>query len=165
MANPRITAHPITILCLPGQSVKARIAGAGLRLGRLAKVAGMPQSSLHGYISGKRRGIGYQLAIADAFRKITGQRLDASTFWGDLWGEQAVKALIIAAGIPMGRLAKESGLSGPSLTQYVNGHTRNALGQVSILKAFRKISKRAISADEFWGVLWAESNRRQENVA
>jgi len=125
----------------------------------------MPQSSLHGYLSGKRRGIGYQLTIADAFRKITGQRLDASTFWGDLWGERAVKGRIVAAGIPMGRLAKASGLSGPSLTQYLNGHTRNALGQIAILKAFRKLSRQTISIADFWGVLWAESDRRQEDVA
>ena len=87
MRHPRKNTQPINILCSPGQSVKARISGAGIRLGYLAKAADMAQSTLTGYLNGQRRGIHGQLAIADAFRRLTRQRLDAAEFWGDLWAD------------------------------------------------------------------------------
>jgi len=87
MRHPRKTNQPFVILCRPGHSVKARVSGAGLRLGVLAAAAGIAQSTLTGYLTGQRRGIHGQLAIADAFRKITRQRLDAAEFWGDLWAD------------------------------------------------------------------------------
>ena len=88
MARKRKTSQLLLILCRPGQSVKARIAGAGIRQGVLAAAAGMAQSTFCGYLSGRRRNLIAQLAIADAFRKLTRQRLDASQFWGDLWTDK-----------------------------------------------------------------------------
>ena len=88
MAHVRKAPQPTTILCRPGQSVKARIIGAGLRMGTLAEAADMAQSTLTGYLTGSRRGIDGQLAIADAFRRLTRQRLDAAEFWGDLWADE-----------------------------------------------------------------------------
>ena len=88
MRHLRKTTRPTNILCGPGQSVKARVVGAGIRLGLLASAADMAQSTLTGYMNGSRRGIDGQLAIADAFRRLTRQRLDATEFWGDLWADE-----------------------------------------------------------------------------
>jgi len=87
MTHSQKNTQAINILCSPGQSVKARIVAAGIRLGVLARAAGVAQSTLTGYLTGRRRGVAGQLAIADAFRKITRQRLDAAEFWGDLWAD------------------------------------------------------------------------------
>ena len=76
-------------LARSGHAVKARIVGAGLPLGKLARAAGMAQSTLSCYLSGRsRRAVG-QVAIAAAFRRLTGNWITSEDFWGDLWAETA----------------------------------------------------------------------------
>jgi hypothetical protein len=77
----------------------------------------------------------------------------------------AVKARIVSAGIRLGDLAFAAGFSGPSLSGYLTGRTCNPHGQIRIVRAFRRLTGRRISAATFWGDLWAESKSRQEDVA
>ena len=62
-----------------------------------------------------------------------------------------VKANIVASGIKLGDLAKRSGFSQPSLTQYIKGNRRKMDGQVSIWKAFCDLSSSEETLQEFWG--------------
>ena len=89
MAHEQKTSLTLLIICRPGQSVKARVVGAGLPLGKLARAAGMAQSTLSCYLSGRTRNAHSQLRIAAAFRKLSGQYLTTPEFWGDLWAESA----------------------------------------------------------------------------
>ena len=89
MATPQTISRTISILCQPGQSVKARIAGAGIHQGKLAKLAGISQGTLSTYLAGKRRNALCQLRIARAFRKLSGQKISTVDFWADLWAEAA----------------------------------------------------------------------------
>jgi len=89
MAPKRRISCTISIVCRPGQSVKARIAAAGVKQGALASIAGIAQSTLATYLAGNRRNPHGQIRIAAAFRKLTGQRISTVDFWGDLWAEAA----------------------------------------------------------------------------
>ena len=88
MRHGRNTSHRLTIICRPGHSVKARIVAAGIRLGILAAISGVPKSSLSDELAGRRKNIHNQIKIARAFRKLSGQRITSAEFWGDLWAEK-----------------------------------------------------------------------------
>ena len=89
MADNEKNSRYVHILCWPHQSVKARVVAAGLRLGTLASAAGIPESTLSGYLSGRSRKAAPQMAITAAFRKLTGTWISSADFWDDLWVEVA----------------------------------------------------------------------------
>ena len=78
------TACKNGILTRHGQRAKGRIVAAGLKLGEVARAAGMHESSFSNYLAGRRRDARGQLRIVEAFARLTGQRLRARVFWGDL---------------------------------------------------------------------------------
>ena len=90
MPKTRTTSLRLPIICRPGHSVKARIVAAGIRLGALANLAGVPKSALPDELAGRRCNIHNQIKIARAFRKLSGQRITSAEFWGDLWAEKAL---------------------------------------------------------------------------
>jgi len=63
---------------------KARIVQAGLRLGAVAKAAGMPESSFSNYLAGRVRNPMGQLRIVIAFCELSGQVVTVRQFFGKL---------------------------------------------------------------------------------
>jgi len=70
-----------------GSSVKERIAKAGVRMGDLAKTARISRPSLSNHVVGRRRNRLVQLAIWDAYRRLTGRHVSLRGFWGGLLRE------------------------------------------------------------------------------
>ena len=83
-ANQKILRQQ-TMIAPHGAAVKARIVGAGLRLGDVARAAGFSGPALSGYINGRTRNVHGQIRIVRAFHKLTGRRISAVKFWGDFW--------------------------------------------------------------------------------
>jgi len=67
-----------------------------------------------------------------------------------------VKGRIVAAGVALGRLAREAGMSGSTLTSYLSGRTRNPQGQIAIALAFSSLTGRPVVVRRFWGRLVAD---------
>jgi hypothetical protein len=53
----------------------------------LAAISGFSNPTLTGYLQGRTRNIHGQIRIARAFCRLSGQRIRASEFWGELWAE------------------------------------------------------------------------------
>ena len=64
--------------------VKARILAAGVKLGDLARAAGVSQPTISVYLAGRLARPATQLAIFQAFRRLSGQPVTMVEFWGDL---------------------------------------------------------------------------------
>jgi len=91
MATMQTSSHSRSIVRQPGKFVKAQIVAAGLPLWRLARASSMASSTLSCYLSGRTRNIHGQIAIARAFRRLSGQRIPTAEFWGDLWAEAEMR--------------------------------------------------------------------------
>lgn len=72
------------ILTDAGRAVKARIIGRGVKLGELARRAGIRQTSLSQHIHGRRRNLIVQVRVWRAYCRLTGERVTLSEFWGPL---------------------------------------------------------------------------------
>ena len=87
-SNRRTSANP-EILVPPGNSVKAKIIAAGLKLGQLAARARISPSTLSDYLAGRIRNVHGQFRIHRAFCNLTGGELTAREFWGKLLAKEA----------------------------------------------------------------------------
>ena len=76
------------MIAKPSHIVKARIIGAGVALGQLAKAAKISQPALSNYVAGRRNDRANQLAIWDAFCHLTGSQITLEEFWGELLAER-----------------------------------------------------------------------------
>lgn len=64
----------------------------------------------------------------------------------------SVKALIVGEGVALRDLAAEAGISGGSLSLYLQGRRSNPTTQMSIWRAFRKLApNNPVSMVNFWG--------------
>ena len=80
-SNHSDTTHRIP---RPGDLVKARIVRAGIRLSVLAEEAGYTRGTMSDLLSGRNRSARGQRRVLEAFRAMTGTRVRADRFWGDL---------------------------------------------------------------------------------
>ena len=71
-------------LPLPGNYVKSRIIGSGVKLKVLAAEAGIKPSTLTHYLVGDTMNHAGQRNIFQAFRRLTGLRIRFADFWGQL---------------------------------------------------------------------------------
>jgi len=76
------------IIPRPGDSVKARIVGAGLSMGDIAAAAKISRPDLSKQLAGDRANRDTQLRIWDAYRRLTGSRVTLEGFWGELLREE-----------------------------------------------------------------------------
>ena len=72
------------ILPRPGDLVKSRIVGAGVKLGHLAAEAKISQPTLSKYISGGVSVPETQMVIWQAFCRMTRSEMTLADFWGAL---------------------------------------------------------------------------------
>lgn len=89
MTGNRTTSARRSIVARPGDSVKARIIGAGLRCGDVATKAGLSNTTLSDYFAGRIRNIHGQISILMAFCSLSGQSLTVRQFWGALTAPEA----------------------------------------------------------------------------
>jgi len=75
------------MIARPGAAVKGRIVAASIPIGMVARAAGFSACSVSEYLTGKRRNVHGQHKIAAAFRRLSGQYIPTSVFWGELWAE------------------------------------------------------------------------------
>lgn len=61
-----------------------------------------------------------------------------------------VKGRIVAAGISMGRLAREAEISQPSLSNIISGRRRSPAGRQKIYSAFARLTGSRMTYSEFW---------------
>ena len=66
----------------------------------------------------------------------------------------AVKARIVAAGIPMKDLAREAGIHKSTLSDYISGRLASPETQTDIWICFRRLAVSEIGFEEFWGRLF-----------
>ena len=79
------TTKPNSISLAPDYpAIKGKIVGAGIRLGDLARAAGITPSCLTLYIQGKLRDPRRQRDIWVAFRAMSQLQITAADFWGGL---------------------------------------------------------------------------------
>jgi len=76
------------ILPRPGDSVKARIIGAGVRFSVLAKASRLSRPALSNYIAGRRKNRHGQFEIAMAFSSLIGEPVTMEGFWGELLNKE-----------------------------------------------------------------------------
>jgi transcriptional regulator with XRE-family HTH domain len=84
MNNHLPNNRPEKLIARPSDFVKGRIVGAGLKLGDLAKAAGISQPSLSNYLRGIRSDRRVQVIIWDAFCQLTGSSIPLAEFWGEM---------------------------------------------------------------------------------
>ena len=73
-----------------------------------------------------------------------------------------VKARIVAAGLPLGLLAKKAWMSQSQFSMHIHGKRRHWRKQVIIWQAYRRLSGDGISLEEFWGELLSQENEGEK---
>jgi|GEM_PF-4470445 len=68
----------------------------------------------------------------------------------------SVKALVIAAGLSLGELAKAAGIPQSTLSFYLHGRSRNHAKQILIWQAYCHITDSHATLAEFWGDMLSE---------
>lgn len=70
--------------------------------------------------------------------------------------QSRVKGMIVSAGVPMWRLARDAGISQSLLSQCLSGDRGALKTQVKVFRAFRRLSGYQGRLAEFWGELLSE---------
>jgi len=87
-SNSRQARPDLKSLADPYAAVKSQIIAAGIRLGDLARAAGITPSALTLYLQGKLRCPRRQRDILVAFRALSESQIAAPDFWGKLLSER-----------------------------------------------------------------------------